>query len=131
MSIVVSRPFNEAVSGPIGLPTPQIVPQPILNLGEMANQLLAILKTELKDALSEAQVDVDAIAKDIAPVLISAIASGDTKLKAELEAQLVAIAEIHKIRGNAAAWRVVKQVSSIALSAVSVGLSAVTGGILK
>lgn len=116
MGINVTRPFELAPE----VKVPTITP----NWGSITAALKGVLKTELAVALEGVEADLQLIADDIAPVLVSAVASGDTKLKNELLAQLAGIAEIHKIRGNAAAWDGLKRVASIVLSVLSIGVGA-------
>lgn len=110
------------------------VPPPVLNIKSIAESLKGIIGNELIKLLPDLQADLLQITNEIAPVLVSAAVSGDTKLRKELEAQIVAIAEIGKIRGNAAAIETIKNVAGFALSILSVGIGAAvkaaTGGLV-
>lgn len=111
---------------PFAYPEKVSVPQPIINVKDLSDRLKGILKDELLTLLPDFKDDLALLAQDIAPILISATLAGDTKLKAEVEAQLGIIADIYKIRGSAEVWKIVKQVSGIALQVLAVGLAAVT-----
>ena len=120
---VVNRPSF------LNMPEDTPVPKPIMNWNEIAKSVTGILTAELQGLLADVDADLRLVAQEIAPVIVSAVAAGDTALKAELLAQLEAIAEIHKIRGNARAWAVVSKVSSVVLQVLSVGVAAAVGRI--
>jgi hypothetical protein len=106
----------------------KIVP-PVLNLKGIAESLKGIIANQLISRLPELEADLLQITNEIAPVLVSAAVSGDTALRGELEAQIVAIAEINRIRGNAAAIATIKEIAGFALSILSIGISKGLGGI--
>lgn len=114
-------PFNTA-------PSAAPVPLPITNIKDLTAQIAGQVAAELVDVIEGAGPDLQLIADEIAPVLVSAVAAGDKKLSKELEAQLVGIAEIHNIRVGAAKWRIIKSVSSTVIRAGSVFLQAAIGG---
>lgn len=118
MPIPASRPFE--------VPAVVPVPKPVYNLKDLANQLKGVLTAELQGLLGDVQADLAALSAEIAPVLVSAVATGDKALTKELVAQLEGIAEIHKIKANARAWAVIRSVTNVALGALSIGFSAVT-----
>ena len=106
-------------------------PPPEFDHGAVTAKLKETISGELAALFSEALPDLQTLAGEIAPVLVTAVATGDTKLTEELEAQISMIAEIHNIRANAAKWRVLLSISKVALGALSSGLSSlidVTGG---
>lgn len=117
MAIPVSRPFE--------VPEPVFVPKQTFNIKIVTAQLTNILTDELKALITDAEGDLGLLAQEIAPVLVSAVASGDKVLTDELKAQLEGIAEIYKIKSNAAAWRVVQSVSSVLLQALQIGVGIV------
>ena len=126
MGIVVSRPFDFPDK-------PKVLP-PVLNLPAIVNSLKGILSDELLKVLPDVEADLQAFASQIAPVLVSAAVSGDTALRSELQAQIVAIAEINRIRGNAAAHATIIRVANFGLAVLSVGITAAvkaaTGGLV-
>lgn len=124
----VSRPGNFEPQRPFGFPDPVPVPKPVLNVKSIAESLKGIIAEELLKVIPDVEGDLQVIASEIAPVLVSAALSGDKALRAELEAQIVAIAEINKIRGNAAAHAAIKRVANFALSVLSVGITAAVKG---
>lgn len=112
---------------PVPSPTPES-PTPT-NLKEIASQLKVVIQKELADLLEAAQSDVSGIAAELAPILVSAAASGDTKMTAELEAQVALLRETYRIMGSKAGWRTLKSVSNIAIGALSSGLKAALGAL--
>jgi len=121
------------ISRPFDFPSKPKVTPPVTNLPSIVESLRGIIAEELLKVIPEVGADLQQIASEIAPVLVSAAMSGDVALRKELEAQIFAIAEINKIRGNAAAHAAINRVAGFALSVLSIGITAAvraaTGGL--
>ena len=89
-----------------------------------------VILNELGDVLSGTARDLKEFGTKIAESLISAAKSGDASRKAELIAQLRAVAEIQRVRVNKRAWAVVEKVASTALGVLSATLGGLPGAIL-
>lgn len=109
-------------------------PQVALDGKAIVAQLKNILDVELLSQLPDLKDDLLQITSQIAPVIVSASLAGDYKLRGEAMVQLELIADINKIRGNAAAIAVIKRVAGVALGILSTGIAAgirgVTGGLV-
>jgi len=124
MPINVSRPFPWA-KGNQPAPVDAPIPQPITNLKDMKDAVVNVLIEQISEFTEGLAPDLQAISNDIAPLLISAASTGDTKLQGELLTQLELIGDIHKIRGNAAFWKGVTNVSNVLLQGLVIGLGAI------
>lgn len=97
-------------------------PPPEFNLRAVTAELAETIHREVFTLLGEASEDLQTIGAEIAPILVTAVATGDVELTEELKAQLRMIADIHNIRASKAKWRAILAVSATAVRALSLGL---------
>ncbi len=90
----------------------------------LAKGLGGVLSGELRGILEGAEADLQAYGVDIAGSLARSIAEGKDGLTQELRGQLKALAEVHRLRINAASWEFFEQLLTVAVRAAGAVLAA-------
>ena len=106
---------------PFDVPEPPKTPPPF-DTRKVTSELGKLLGDALMEVSQGATTDLIHIADQVAPLLVTAVATGDTALQEELEEQIGMIAEINHIRADTKAREVLMASSRIAFGALSVGL---------
>lgn len=97
-----------------------------LDVKALGKEFTSIVGAELVTLLEGAQSDVQQYAAEIGESLARNVAAGRDLMTAELTGQLKALAEVHRIKTNDAAWDVIERISTVAMRTVT---SLLTSGI--
>lgn len=121
------NPDEKEIYTPLDLPfampkEPTAYPARQPNYRQITDGIALILAEELAMVIDEAETDLQLLAEEIAPLLVSAAAVGDAEMVMEIEAQVMAIAEVHKIRVATAAMEAVHRIAGITLRTLSIAL---------
>ena len=121
------NPDEKEIYTPLDLPfdmpkEPSAYPTRQPNYRQITDGVALILAEELTMVIDEAETDLQLLAEEIAPILVSAAAVGDEEMVREVEDQILAIAEVHKIRVATAAMEAVHRIAGITLRTLSVAL---------